>query len=165
MSDILLSPNGVLHPGFLFGGGRGHGFFPCGRHSASPIEANEAVARRIVSASSFSSHVRTLPPVHCFRYLQLKGPHLFVVDASAPPPPPFSPRTQAPKFLTIQVSRTVLNDTIGNLNAYAAPRLASPSELLLTVDEIMAIIDQGELSRTLLLSAAHLKRIEVRSSS
>ncbi|CAM9472331.1 unnamed protein product, partial [Ectocarpus sp. 8 AP-2014] len=66
---------------------------------------------------------------------------------------------QAPKFLTIQVSRSVLNETIGNLNAYAAPRLASPSELLLTVDEIMGIIDQGELSRTLLLSAAHLKRI------
>ncbi|CAM9977656.1 unnamed protein product, partial [Ectocarpus sp. 13 AM-2016] len=68
---------------------------------------------------------------------------------------------RAPKFLTIQVSRSVLNDTIGNLNAYAAPRLASPSELLLTVDEIMGIIDKGELSRTLLLSAAHLKRIEV----
>ncbi|CAM9378536.1 unnamed protein product, partial [Ectocarpus sp. 8 AP-2014] len=66
---------------------------------------------------------------------------------------------RAPKFLTIQVSRSVLNETIGNLNAYAAPRLASPSELLLTVDEIMGIIDQGELSRTLLLSAAHLKRI------
>ncbi|CAN0298585.1 unnamed protein product, partial [Ectocarpus fasciculatus] len=68
---------------------------------------------------------------------------------------------RAPKFLTIQVSRSVLNETIGNLNAYAAPRLASPSELLLTVDEIMGIIDQGDLSRTLLLSAAHLKRIEV----
>lgn len=59
------------------------------------------------------------------------------------------------------MSRSVLNETIANLNAYAAPRLASPSELLLTVDEIMGIIDQGELSRTLLLSAAHLKRIEV----
>ncbi|CBN74731.1 hypothetical protein Esi_0041_0045 [Ectocarpus siliculosus] len=69
---------------------------------------------------------------------------------------------RAPKFLTIQVSRSVLNDTIGNLNAYAEPRLASPSELLLTVDEIMGIIDQGELSRTLLLSAAHLKRIEMK---
>ncbi len=59
------------------------------------------------------------------------------------------------------MSRSVLNDTIGNLNAYAAPRLGSPSELLLTVDEIMAIIDHGDLSRTLLLSAAHLKRVEV----
>ena len=79
-------------------------------------------------------------------------------------PPPFpSLHTQAPKFLTIQVSRSVLNDTIENLNTYAAPRLATPSELLLTVDEMMAIIDQGELSRTLLLSAAHLKRIEVRT--
>lgn len=73
------------------------------------------------------------------------------------------PQVQAPRFLTIQVSRSVLNDTIRNLNAYAAPRLASPSELLLTVNEIMDIIDQGELSRTLLLSAAHLKRVEVTS--
>lgn len=68
---------------------------------------------------------------------------------------------QAPTFLTIQVSRSVLNEAIRNLNAYAAPRRETPSELLLTVDEITAIIDQGELSRTLLLSAAHLKRIEV----
>ena len=68
---------------------------------------------------------------------------------------------QAPTFLTIQVSRSVLNEAICNLNAYAAPRLETPSELLLTVDEITAIIGQGELSRTLLLSAAHLKRVEV----
>ncbi|CAM9360095.1 unnamed protein product [Pylaiella littoralis] len=71
---------------------------------------------------------------------------------------------RAPRFLTIQVSRSVLNDTIRNLNAYAAPRLASPSELLLTVNEIMDIIDQGELSRTLLLSAAHLKRVEMKGA-
>lgn len=71
---------------------------------------------------------------------------------------------QAPTFLTIQVSRAVLNEAIGKLNAYASPRMASPSELLLTVDEITAIIDQGPLSRTLLLSAAHLKRVEVNLS-
>ncbi|CAM9439729.1 unnamed protein product [Scytosiphon promiscuus] len=71
---------------------------------------------------------------------------------------------RAPKFLTIQVSRSLLNETIENLNAYATPRLASPSELLLTVEEIMDIIDQGDLSRTLLLSAAHLKRVEMKGS-
>lgn len=68
---------------------------------------------------------------------------------------------QAPSFLTIQVSRNILNEAIRNLNAYAAPRVKSPSELLLTAEEISAIIDQGDLSRTLLLSAAHLKRVEV----
>lgn len=71
---------------------------------------------------------------------------------------------QAPTFLTVQVSRDILNGAIRNLNAYAAPRLSSPSELLLSVDEISAIIDQGNLSRTLLLSAAHLKRVEVRGT-
>ena len=72
---------------------------------------------------------------------------------------------KAPTFLTIQVSRELLNNAIRNLNAYAAPRVAtaSSSELLLTMDEIMAVIDQGRLSRTLLLSAAHLKRVEVRA--
>lgn len=59
------------------------------------------------------------------------------------------------------MSRSILNGAIRNLNVYAAPRLETPSELLLTVDEITAIIDQGELSGTLLLSAAHLKRVEV----
>ncbi|CAM9208345.1 unnamed protein product [Ascophyllum nodosum] len=73
---------------------------------------------------------------------------------------------RAPTFLTIQVSRELLNNAIRNLNAYAAPRVAtaSSSELLLTMDEIMAVIDQGRLSRTLLLSAAHLKRVEVKGS-
>lgn len=68
---------------------------------------------------------------------------------------------QAPSFLTIQVSRNVLNEAIRKLNAYAAPRVETPSELLLTADEITSIIDQGKLSRISLLSVAHLKRIEV----
>lgn len=72
-------------------------------------------------------------------------------------------KPKAPTFLTIQVSRNILNEAIRNLNVYAAPRVETPSELLLTADEISAIINQGDLSRTLLLSAAHLKRIEVRT--
>lgn len=68
---------------------------------------------------------------------------------------------QAPNFLTLQVPRKLLNDAIHNLNTYAAPRLATPSELLLTFDKIVAIINQGHFSGSLLLSVAHLKRVEV----
>ena len=68
---------------------------------------------------------------------------------------------QAPMFLKIQVSRKVLNDAISNLNAFAAPLSSTPSALLVSADEIVDIIAQGSLSKTVLLSCAHLKRIEV----
>lgn len=72
---------------------------------------------------------------------------------------------QAPNFLTLQVPRKLLNDAIHNLNTYAASRLATPSELLLTFDKIVAVINQGNFSGSLLLLVAHLKRVEVSGGS
>ncbi len=69
-----------------------------------------------------------------------------------------------PSFIQMQVTRDILNGTIAAFNAYTSGRQGGRNGFAsegLPLDRVTEVIGQGDMSKTVLLSLIHLKRVEI----